>query len=266
MPTNLTDKSIDDYGVQWTKHTANEGYYASLEMFSDIVGDFVSIEDLVGKKVADIGSGTGRIVNMLLRSGASKVVAMEPSAAIDVLKKNILDPDRVQALQLRGDQLPATGDLDYVFSFGVLDRIPEPQPVAQAAHAALRQGGKVVFWFSGKEGNEAYLAMLRPLRLLTQWMPHPLMTAVSWALTLPLKLYMLLCRFLPLPMRSYMVDHLSKITWAQQMLTIYDQLNPSYVKFFTREEALDLLRNSGFQKIEIFARHGYSWTVTGEKA
>jgi hypothetical protein len=58
------DKTIKDFGKQWLKYSDNEGYYGSLELFSDILYPFLKPEDMRGCKIAEIGSGTGRIVNV----------------------------------------------------------------------------------------------------------------------------------------------------------------------------------------------------------
>jgi hypothetical protein len=46
---------------------------------------------------------------------------------------------------------------------------------------------------------------------------------------------------------------------------MYDQLNPAYAKYYTRTEAIDLLERAGFVNVRVHHRHGYSWTVIGEK-
>ena len=79
-------KTVEDFGDQWTTYRDNSGYYGSIELFEDIVGP--NCPDLSGKRIADIGAGTGRITNMLIDVGAKEVVAIEPSKAIDVLKEN----------------------------------------------------------------------------------------------------------------------------------------------------------------------------------
>lgn len=126
------DQTIKDFGDQWIRYTDNEGYYGSLELFSDILSPFLKTEDLKNCKVAEIGSGAGRIVNMLLESGVQHVFAGEPSNSFGVLVRNIRNSEKVTCLKITGDQLPAYGDLDYIFSIGVLHHIPDPKPVVEA--------------------------------------------------------------------------------------------------------------------------------------
>ena len=70
------DRTIKDFGKQWLRYSDNEGYYGSLELFSDILSPFLKTEALKNCKVAEIGSGADRIVNMLLESGVQHIVAV----------------------------------------------------------------------------------------------------------------------------------------------------------------------------------------------
>lgn len=261
----LQDKNIQDFGEQWLKYTSNDGYYGSKVLFADIVLPLLNPDEISNCKVADIGSGTGRIVNMLLACGASEVIAVEPSNGFEVLRQNISNPEKVTCLNVTGDQLPPTGDLDYVFSIGVLHQVPEPKPVVDAVFAALRPGGRFIYWVYGKEGNELYLSAIKPLRLLTKLLPHNFLAALVWLLDWPLRFYMILCRNFPLPLGKYLISNLSKFAPDKRRLVIYDQLNPSYAKYYTREEAEELLVNSKFENVQSYHRHSYSWTVIGTK-
>ena len=77
--------------------------------------------------------------------------------------------------------------------------------------------------------------------------------------------YIGLCRFVRLPMRDYARNVLAKLPWAVRRLTIYDQLNPAYAKYYERQEAHDLLAAAGIKDIQPHHRHAYSWTVIGRK-
>ena len=85
---DLTSKTISDFGEQWVNYQENPGYYGSVSLLDDLFQPLLSLDEVRDKRVADIGSGTGRIVNMLLDAGAAKVVAVEPSAAFPVLQEN----------------------------------------------------------------------------------------------------------------------------------------------------------------------------------
>ena len=258
-------RTIRDFGEQWLRYPDNEGYYGSLELFSDILAPFLGLDPMKGARVAEIGSGTGRLVNMLLEAGANHVIAVEPSDAFEVLCKNLRQPDKVTCLKISGDQLPPYGHLDFVFSVGVLHHIMDPRPVVETAFRALHPGGQFLVWLYGREGNGFYLAAVMPLRTLTKRLPTSLLTALVELIYWPSALYVRLCHAFPLPMRGYVLSVFEKMSPRKRRLIIYDQLNPDYAKYYTRSEARALLADQGFKDVRVHHRHGYSWTVIGTK-
>jgi hypothetical protein len=56
------NRTIKGFGEQWLIYDDNEGYCGSLELFSDIFSPFVKPDELKDCRVAEIGSGSGRIV------------------------------------------------------------------------------------------------------------------------------------------------------------------------------------------------------------
>lgn len=261
----LRQRTIDDFGDQWTRYPDNDGYYASPVLLADIIEPLLPLGEIQGARVADIGSGTGRIVEMLLDAGAAHVIAVEPSAAFDVLRSRLRRPEAVTLLNTTGENLPASGDIDIVVSIGVLHHIPDPAPVVAAAYAALRPGGRMLAWLYGREGNGAYLAIVAPLRAVTRRLPHPVLAATVRILYPALGAYMALARRFDIPLRAYLENYLGKLSREQRLLVMYDQLNPAYAKYYTRAEALALLESAGFGNVRLHHRHGYSWTVIGEK-
>ncbi len=271
MSQSMQARSIDqatiaDFGEQWTRYVDNDGYYGSSALFADIVGPLLPLVRIRGARVADIGSGTGRIVAMLLGLGAKEVIAVEPSAAIKALRSNLgARADNVHYIHADGTALPPGADLDLVTSIGVLHHIVDPAPVLAAAYAALKPGGSVLVWLYGREGNAAYLRLIEPLRRLTRHLPAGFLTMLCWLMNLGLSVYMALCRFLPLPMYRYARAVLAKLPSDKRRLVIYDQLNPAYAKYCTRSDVEALLRDAGFTDVSLYHRHDYSWTAVGKR-
>jgi SAM-dependent methyltransferase len=264
MSDRLAEQTIRDFGEQWTTYTDNAGYYASRGLLEDVFGPLLSLHAIRDCKVADIGAGTGRFVRLFAEAGAAHITAVEPSAAMRVLRENTRDlAHRITYIEAPGDQLPPSGDLDCVFSIGVLHHVPNPLPVLEAARRALRSGGTVAIWLYGKEGNRVYLFVLRALLTLTRRLPHAVLAALVWLLYGPLWIYMQACRVLPLPLAKYMREILLRFDPARRRLVLYDQLNPAYAKYYTREEARSLVERAGFDDVRVYHRHGYSWAVTG---
>lgn len=267
MALDLGKQTINDFGDQWSRYTDNSGFYGSPELFRDIVSPLIDPEDLSGKTVAEIGSGTGRIAAMLHEAGAKKIYAVEPAAgAFAVLQQNTAGfGPSVECLNLAGSDLPSDLGLDYVFSVGVIHHIPEPEPVVRAAFNALKPNGTCFFWLYGKEGNGLYLSIVEPLRWLTVRMPHVLLAALCHGLNLLMDGYIGLCRVIPLPLRDYCLNVIGRMTRQKRYLVIYDQLKPAYAKYYKEDEARLLLSTAGFVDIRLYHRRGYSWSVVGKR-
>jgi 2-polyprenyl-3-methyl-5-hydroxy-6-metoxy-1,4-benzoquinol methylase len=259
-------QTIADFGEQWTAYPDADGYFGSVELFNDTFAPVLSDRDVAGKRVAEIGAGIGRFVNILARAGASHVIALEPSSAFEVLLARTAGfKDRITYLQRSGEQIPEGADLDYIFMIGVLHHIPDPDPVVRASHRALRPGGMLAVWIYGREGNGAYLMTAGVLRSFTRRLPHRALEMFVAGIYAPFWIYMMACRWLPLPLAQYMRRVILPLTPAKRRVVIYDQLNPAYAKYYTRQEAEDVLARNGFEDVRLHHRHGYSWTVVGTR-
>jgi SAM-dependent methyltransferase len=267
--SSLSDKTIQDFGDQWSKYVDNEGWYGSLQLFEDITAPLLDLRSLAGKTVVDIGSGTGRIVGMLLAADVAHVVAIEPSSeAFDVLKRNVKMMERsgdVTCMNERGDSWDLGEQVDYVFSIGVIHHIPDPIPVTRRTFEALKPGGFIFIWVYGYEGNELYLKLIEPIRKITTRLPHALLRVIVELMYGIVYLYRSIGQVIPLPLLSYIEKVLWPMSPKKRRLVIYDQLNPAYAKYYRKHEAVELLENAGFINVKAHQRHGYSWSVIGQK-
>ena len=152
------------------------------------------------------------------------------------------------------------------YKIGVIHHIPEPAMVLKNAYAALKPGGYIFVWLYGYEGNETYLKLIEPIRKITTRLPHLSLRVIVELLYYLLLTYKFIGKVLPLPLRSYLDIVLWPMTPDKRRLVIFDQLNPAYAKYYKKEEAMQLLRNAGFKNIQINQRHGYSWSVLGQKS
>jgi SAM-dependent methyltransferase len=266
MTEQLQTRTIADFGEQWTAYPESEGFFGSTALFNDFFNPLLFDRDVAGCRVAEIGAGAGRFVNVLAEGGAAHIVAVEPSEAFTVLRENTSRfGNRITYVKTTGDHLAGTGDLDYVFAIGVLHHIPDPDPVVAAAVRALRSGGRLAVWLYGREGNALYLTLVRSLWWLTRRLPHRGLDLFVRVVYPFFWCYMTVCREISLPLAEYMRRVIVPLTPAKRRLVIYDQLNPAYAKYYTREEAYDLLARHGFVDIRFHHRHGFSWTVLGTK-
>jgi len=102
-------------------------------------------------------------------------------------------------------------------------------------------------------------------RRVKRWFIFILLVAVVELLYWTLCLYRLVCTFLPLPLKRYLEQVWWPMSAKKRRLVIYDQLNPTYLKYYRKHEAIELLEAAGFKDVKVHHRHGYSWSVKGRK-
>jgi SAM-dependent methyltransferase len=261
----MADPIVQEFGDQWLRFGDTSGTFGSVDVLRDICGPLLDLDELRGRRVIEIGSGSGRIVNMLLDAGAARVIAVEPSDGIEVLKTNTrARADRVEYLRVMGDQIPDV-QADVALCIGVLHHLPDPVPTVRRVHDALPPGARFLFWVYGREGNGAYIVFAESMRRLTSRMPDWMLSAVAHAMNAILTLYVALCRVLPLPLHRYMRNVLARFDRQKRFFLIFDQLNTRLARYYTGEQARELMAQGGFRNVRSYHRHGMSWTILGEK-
>ena len=255
--------SFPDFGNQFKKDNSIDGYWGSVDLLKDIVTPF-DLNDIKDKIIMEVGVGSGRISNNLLKFDPKILYGIEPSKAIEVARKNIKS-NKIELINSKGENLNFSNKMDYVFSLGVIHHIPNYEKVLEKIYTSLKPGGKFIIWVYGKEGNELYLLIFNNLRRITIYLPDFILRIVSHFLNLFTYGYGFLCNFFNLPLRKYFVELFNKCSFEKRSYIIFDQLNPSYSKYFTKNELNEVLQKSNFANIKIVNRHGYSHTAIAEK-
>jgi SAM-dependent methyltransferase len=258
------ESSVKDFSEQWTKFERQSGHYASEDMLADYLRPLVSLADLRGLDVCEVGCGNGRFLPHFAKYARS-VTGIEPSDAYHNAEDYSRACANVRVMHADVYAVNLENAFDRTFCLGVLHHTPDPVETVRRIRRMTRPGGAAVFWVYGREGNGLYLFLSGLLRMFTLRMPHRLLELLSILLSYPLKAYIALCRVLPLPMHDYMLRVLANYDDYALRLTIYDQLNPSIADYWTREEVERILREGGFQHATYHHRHGYSWTVVAPK-
>ena len=244
MKIDHTD-SYQEFGEQFSVDSKIDGYFGSQELLLDIVKPF-DLRKLKGKIVMEVGCGSGRILKNLLEYEPIKIFAVEPSTAINVAKKNnITAKIKIDYENIKGEKIDRSNEIDFCFSIGVLDHIPNANIVVKNIFNALKKNGQAVFWVYGYEGNEIYLAFFNNLRRITRIIPDSILRYLCSILNLFCSLYIVLAKVFRLPLRSYMLNIFQNLSWEKRNYTIFDQLNPSFAKYYKKSELENLVNNAG---------------------
>ena len=256
-------ESFEDFGKQFTSDYRIDGFHGSVNLLKDIVYPF-DLKKIKNKKILEVGSGSGRIIKNLLKYSPSKVIGIEPSKAIKVAKRNIKSK-KVIFKYIKGEKINYNKKFDYIFSLGVIHHIPKHNIVTKNIYKSLKKKGKFICWVYGYEGNELYIFLFNNLRRITILLPDQFLRILCILLNFLTYFYGSLCKYFDLPLKNYFLNVFNKCDFNKRNYIIFDQLNPSYSKYFKKKELVNLFKDSGFKKINLFNRHNYSWLVIGEK-
>lgn len=259
------NESYEDFGEQFLVDSKIDGFFGSNELLIDIIKPF-DLRRLKGKTVMEVGCGSGRILNNLIACEPKKIIAVEPSVAIEVAKRNNAGAlTKVEFDNIKAEEINRCDEIDFCFSIGVIHHIPNADRAVKNIFNALKKDGEFVFWVYGYEGNEIYLAVFNNLRRITRLMPDSMLRLLCSFLNIFCSLYIVLAKVFPLPLREYMLNCFQKISWEKRNYVIFDQLNPTYSKYYKKEEVESLMKAAGFSIESIIQRDSYSWTVIAKK-
>ena len=256
-------ESFRDFGDQFLTDKDIDGYWGSIELLKEIVFPF-DLNLIKNKNIIDIGIGSGRISNNLLKYDPLRLVAVEPSEAIKIAKTNI-NSDKVEYLNIKGQDINFENEFDYAFALCVLHHIPEYREVLKKIHKCLKSEGKFIAWVYSKEGMELYIFMLKNLRRITSIMPDFILRLLSKFLAILTYPYGFLCKFFPLPLKKYFVTMFNKFSFKHKSYVIFDQFNPSFYKYFSKTELTKELNDNGFEVESLVNTVGHQYTVICSK-
>ena len=263
MKINHKDSYID-FGEQFEVDNKIDGFHGSKEMLEDVVRPF-NLKLIKNKVIMEVGSGSGRILKNLLKFNPKQITAVEPSKAINVAKKNNEESKKIIFKKIKGENINDIKKYDFVFSLGVIHHIPNYKKACKKIYNSLKTNGKFICWVYGYEGNELYIFIFNNLRRLTILLPDFLLRFLCNIMNLILYFYIFLCKFLSLPLKDYLLNVFAKCSFSKRNYIIFDQLNPSFSKYFKREEIEQLMKISGFKEVKLQRRHKYSWTIISKK-
>ena len=123
---------------------------------------------------------------------------------------------------------------------------------------------KIIIWVYGYENNLIYILIYKILSIFTKRLPNKIVYLLSAFLNILLVPYIFLCKFINLPLKNYFLNIFNKCGWKKRNDIIFDQLNPAYSKYYTKEEIENELKNSGFSNIKIHHKDKYSWSAIAD--
>ncbi len=187
----LAGKNVDTaaaFGWEWQKFS----YLHDIDTYQEQFLDWIYPIDsafFTDKVVLDAGCGMGRFAIVSSLFGAREVIAIDASDSVEAAYQNAQQFPHVHVVQGDINRLPLRqmeeGEIDFVFSIGVLHHLDDPQKGFASVVQHLKKDGSIFAWVYGRENNGWLVNFVNPIRtLLTSNLPRKVLFLVSWVITL----------------------------------------------------------------------------------
>ena len=273
MTENLDKDVVDGFGDEWTRFDQSELTTDELaRMFDNYFSIFpwnVLPADAVG---FDLGCGSGRWAR-LVAPRVCKLHLIDPSAALDVARRNLADAANVEFHLAGVENIPLEdGSCDFGYSLGVLHHVPDTRAGIRACVEKLKPGAPFLLYLYYRFDNRpmwfrALWKVCDVFRRVISRLPHGarfmisqvIALAVYWPLARTAKL---LERFgmqvERLPLSQYRNN--SFYTMRTDAL---DRFGTRLEQRFTKAEIAAMMDDAGLGDI-IFSDRSF-WTAVGYK-
>lgn len=238
------------------------------------LGDTLTLEQLRGRRILDVGCGFGRHLRVASDHGA-EVVGVDLSGGVEIAYRNLAGRPNCHILQANIHERPLRDAcFDVVWSFGVLHHMPDPAAGFRTlVDFARPNGGLVVIWVYGYHGMRfTYrLSHMRRLHAVTRSLSGTARLRASQAVAAalsalywePLKL-MRLAGLGALVNRLPLTDYVAH-GWKARVAGVHDRLSTPITHFHERDELLDWFRSAGLAGIRVEDTDRRGWRASGQR-
>lgn len=274
----------EDTALRAQRDTARSFGY-EWQAFSEMLPDYESnfrwyferfpAESFAGKLILDAGCGTGRHTFHMARSGASQVVAMDFSQAIEVAARNNRDNPNTHFVQADIYHPPfLPGTFDFLYSLGVLHHLPDPEKGFRTLLPLLKPGNYLnIYLYWNLEGEAAWrraaLGLVTNVRRVTTRLPHGVLKKLSWliaagfqvAFVLPARA---LASFKPTESLADRVPlgHYRKYSFRVLYTDQFDRFSAPIENRYGRAEVAGWFERAGMEDVVILG--GAGWRASGK--
>lgn len=273
MSKNIHNKTVSGFGDEWSRFDQSSlSQKEKLIMFNKYFHIF-PWNKITGKSVGfDMGCGSGRWAE-LAAPRVGKLHCIDPSSAIEVAKKNILNNNCVFH-QNAVDNIPLNDNsMDFGYCLGVLHHIPNTQSGLDSCVKKLKPGAPfLIYIYYSFENRPLWFRLIWKLtnyfRFFSSRLPMKFRYLVSQLVALfiyyPVARTALIFEKLNFDTSVFPLNYYRKSSFYTMRTDALDRFGTILEKRFTKTEVERMMQRSGLVDI-IFSNKAPFWTAVGFK-
>lgn len=243
-----SDSYAEAFSFEWNVHRTTQLDSANGRTDSeDRLGTSFGfpLEQLRGKRVLDVGCGTGRFAEVVLRHGGT-VVGVDLSLAVDAAYQNMGEHPEMHILQADVFRLPLKlGSFDFIYSLGVLHHTPNCRKAFEQLPRHLKPGGVVaITLYTGT--NKYYVMSTNFWRRWTTRLPKRTLYALCHV-AIPLYFLYRIPVLRQLGMAVFPIN--MDRDWRWRVLDTFDCYSPTYQSYHSYPEVFEWFETAGLHRI-----------------
>jgi ubiquinone/menaquinone biosynthesis C-methylase UbiE len=269
---NLDAKTVEGFGDEWSRFDQTgmsdedakrlfEGYF-SVFPWDDLPKNAIGF---------DLGCGSGRWAK-LVSPHVGKLHCIDPSAAIDVARKNLSTQANCEFHQAGVDDIPISNQtMDFGYSLGVLHHIPDTRAALASCVTKLKPGAPfLLYLYYAFDNRPSWFKLLWKLsesvRGVVSRMPHGLRYAMSQVIATlvywPLARSAKLAENLGVNVENFPLAPYRHWGFYVMRTDALDRFGTRLEQRFTKQEIQKMMESSGLENIK-FSEDTPFWTAVG---
>jgi len=269
---NSDAKTVAGFGDEWTRFDQTGMAEAETQRLFDSYFSVFPWDSLPANSVGfDLGCGSGRWARLAARR-VGTLHCIDPSAAIDVARRNLADSPNCKLHQAGVDDMPLEpNSMDFGYSLGVLHHIPDTQAALSACVSTLKPGAPFLLYLYYAFDNKpvwfkAIWRLSDGLRQLVSRMPPGLRYVSSQILAAlvywPLARFARLAEKLGVDVTNVPLSAYRHCSFYVMRTDALDRFGTSLEQRFTREEIQTMMQTAGLNNITFRDATPY-WCAVG---
>lgn len=260
------DAYVGSFSFQWQLHRRTQlDTVDRRDSYNNfLVKTGVDPQDFSGRRVLDVGVGTGRYADVVQRAGA-EVVGIDLSLAVETAMANVGGRPAAHVVQADCFNLPfAPESFDLIYSVGVLHHTPDCRRAFLSLIPYLKPGGTIAVWVYSAHHHAPGSVKERvnlATRAITSRLPNRLLYFLC---LLELPLYFLrkipgfdqaLHLLLPGAIYHAIPPSNRKRRVTEHILDLFDWYSPKYQSKHEFPEVFGWFEEAGLERIRVLPYH-----------